>query len=60
MGERRGEEFAVEITEREKRVARALEMHAVGYNCAQCVACACADAVGLDAEQAFRLVKGGE
>ena len=58
MGERRGEEFAVEITEREKRVARALEMHAAGYNCAQCVACACANVVNLDEGQAFCLAEG--
>ena len=41
---------------REERVARALEMHAAGFNCAQCVACACADVVGLDKDEAFRLM----
>ena len=43
---------------REERVARALEMHAAGFNCAQCVACACADVVGLDKDEAFRLMEG--
>ena len=44
--------------DREKRVARALEMHAAGYNCAQCVACVCADVVNLDEEKAFCLAEG--
>jgi C_GCAxxG_C_C family probable redox protein len=42
----------------EARVARALELHKAGYNCAQCVACASADLVGLDEDQLFRLMEG--
>lgn len=42
----------------EARVARALDYHHAGYNCAQCVACACADVVEMDEEQAFRLAEG--
>lgn len=42
----------------EARVARALELHKAGYNCAQCVGCACADLVGLDEDQVFRLMEG--
>lgn len=44
--------------EREARVARALDYHHDGYNCAQCVACVCADLAGLDEAQAFRLTEG--
>ena len=40
------------------RVKRALEFHSQGFNCAQCVACACADLVGLDEDEAFRLMEG--
>ena len=39
-------------------VKRALELHKAGYNCAQCVACVCADRVGLDEDLAFRLMEG--
>ena len=46
------------IQDKEARVAEALAMHAAGYNCSQCVACACADVVGLDREEAFRLMEG--
>ena len=42
----------------EQTVARALEMHRAGYNCAQCVACACAPAVGADVDGLFRLMEG--
>ena len=44
--------------EREARVAQALQYHSQGFNCAQCVACACADLVGLDEDEAFRLMEG--
>ena len=40
------------------RIARAHELHESGYNCAQSVACACADLVGLDADTAFRMTEG--
>jgi C_GCAxxG_C_C family probable redox protein len=33
-------------------------MHAAGFNCAQCVACSCADLVGLNENEAFRLMEG--
>ena len=42
----------------EEAVARSQELHAAGYNCAQCVACACADRAGLDEDLAFRLMEG--
>lgn len=48
----------MESGEKEARVARALEMHKAGYNCAQCVACACADLVDLDVDEAFCLMEG--
>ena len=42
---------------REETVARALELHTGGYNCAQAVACALAEALGgavdLDEAQLF-------
>lgn len=44
--------------EKDARVERAMEMHAAGFNCAQCVACAAADVVELDEDQAFRLMEG--
>ena len=42
----------------EARVARAHELHEHGHNCAQSVACACADLVGLDPLAAFRMTEG--
>ncbi|MGI6590521.1 MAG: C-GCAxxG-C-C family protein [Eggerthellaceae bacterium] len=39
-------------------VERALAMHARGYNCAQCVACALADYTDADADTLFRLMEG--
>lgn len=42
----------------EQVVERALALHEAGYNCAQAVACACAPAVGADADQLFRLMEG--
>lgn len=44
--------------EKEARVASALEMHAKGYNCAQCVACALADLTAVDCNMLFRLMEG--
>ena len=43
---------------KEELVERALELHHGGYNCAQCVACACAQTVGVDEDEAFRLMEG--
>lgn len=37
-----------------KRVEEALELHSKGYNCAQAVACAYCDLVGMDKETAFK------
>ena len=42
----------------EARVARAHELHGGGFNCAQSVACACADLVGADEAIAFKLTEG--
>ena len=42
----------------EKRVQKAVELHKKGYNCAQCVACAYSDIVGLDEKTAFRMAEG--
>ena len=54
----RREGDAMSPEEKEARVARAMEMHKAGFNCAQCVACASADVVGLDENEAFRLMEG--
>ena len=48
----------MEQAEIEARVARAHELHESGCNCAQSVACACCDLVGLDEGEAFRLTEG--
>ena len=45
-------------SEIEARVAKAHALHESGYNCAQSVACACADLVGLAEGEAFRLTEG--
>ena len=42
----------------EKRVMHAHELHERGFNCAQSVACACADLVGLDEATAFKATEG--
>lgn len=42
----------------EQAIEYAQQLHRAGYNCAQCVACACADRVGLDEDYAFRLMEG--
>ena len=44
--------------ETEQRVERAYEFHKRGFNCAQCVACTCADIVGLDEAVAFKATEG--
>ena len=48
----------MEAAEVEARVARAHALHESGYNCAQSVACAVADLVGLDEATAFRMTEG--
>jgi C_GCAxxG_C_C family probable redox protein len=42
----------------EQAIEYAQQLHNLGYNCAQSVACACADRVGLDEDIAFRLMEG--
>ena len=48
----------MEIADYEQRVAKAHELHNAGFNCAQSVACACADLVDLDTTAAFKLTEG--
>ena len=48
----------MENEEIEKRIARAHELHESGFNCAQAVACTCADLAGLDQATAFRMTEG--
>lgn len=42
----------------ESRVKKANELHQKGYNCAQAVACAYCDLVGVDEETMFKLSEG--
>lgn len=42
----------------DRRVALADDMHNRNFNCAQCVALACADLVGLDEKTAFKMLEG--
>lgn len=52
-------EPAVIPCDRESLAARALEFHALGYNCAQCVACVLAPHIeGADADACFRAAEG--
>lgn len=53
-----GKEREMTPEEKEERIQRALDLHKRRYNCAQCVACACADVVDADEAQLFRLVEG--
>ena len=46
------------MAEKSARVAKALEYHKKGYNCAQAVACAYADLFGVDEKTAFRMTEG--
>lgn len=41
-----------------ERTEKALMNHMSGYNCAQAVACAFADAVGMDEKDVFRMSEG--
>ena len=43
------------MTERQQR---AQELHGKGYNCAQSVACAYCDLVGLDEQTAYKMAEG--
>ena len=42
----------------ETRVDKVAEKHKSGYNCAQAVACAYCDQVGIDEETMFRMTEG--
>ena len=42
----------------ERRVARTHELHEQGFNCAQAVACACADLLGIEEKTAFKMTEG--
>ena len=42
----------------ESRVEKTIENHKKGYNCAQAVACAYCDLVGVDEETMFRMTEG--
>ena len=44
--------------DRDTLVAQARELHAKGYNCAQCVACVVAPLIGADSDLAFRASEG--
>ena len=41
----------------ESRIQKTLENHAKGYNCAQAVACANCDLVGMDEQSVFRVTE---
>ncbi len=42
----------------ESRVEKTIELHSKGYNCAQAVACAYCDLVGVDEETMFKMTEG--
>ena len=42
----------------ESRIEKTIELHNKGYNCAQAVACAYCDLVGVDEEAMFKLTEG--
>lgn len=46
------------MAEKSERIAKALEYHKKGYNCAQAVACAYADLFGMDEETVFKMTEG--
>ena len=48
----------MEQAEINRRVALSIDMHDRNFNCAQSVACACCDLVGLDEAAAFRMLEG--
>ena len=41
----------------ESRIEKTLELHSKGYNCAQAVACAYCDLVGVDEETMFKMTE---
>ena len=42
----------------ESRVEKTIELHKKGYNCAQAVACAYCDLVGVDEDTMFKMAEG--
>lgn len=42
----------------ESRVAKTIELHKKGYNCAQAVACAYCDLLGVDEDTMFKMAEG--
>ena len=42
----------------ESRIEKTIELHNKGYNCAQAVACAYCDLVGIDEETMFKMTEG--
>ena len=42
----------------ESRIEKTIELHNKGYNCAQAVACAYCDLVGVDEETMFKMTEG--
>lgn len=48
----------INTMDKEKRMARAKELHALGYNCAQCVLMSVHDMVGIDEHTAATLSAG--
>lgn len=42
----------------DKHAEKAVALHKKGYNCAQSVACAFADELGMDEKEVFRLMEG--
>jgi len=42
----------------ESRIEKTIELHDKGYNCAQAVACAYCDLVGIDEETMFKITEG--
>lgn len=41
-----------------ERTEKAIKLHGVGYNCAQCVACSFAEELGLEEKEVFRMMEG--
>jgi len=48
----------VSLANHDALASRALELHARGYNCAQCVACVLAPLIGADVDACFRAAEG--
>lgn len=46
------------VNKMESRVEKTIELHGKGYNCAQAVACAYCDLVGIEEETMFKMTEG--